>query len=91
MSFNHDPKNKAVEAFFYRKQNPSALPKLTFNKAFVFSEESTKLLGLILHKRLFFNHHLKEKNPFQGRGLALLHVCENIFLARNYYAFTKPL
>ena len=59
LSFNPDPKKQAVEVFFSGKQTPSVLPKLTFNNEFVSSEESTKHLGLILDKRLSFNHHLK--------------------------------
>ena len=37
MSFNPDPKKQAVEVFFSRKQTPSVLPKLTFNRRICFS------------------------------------------------------
>ena len=72
-SFNPDPKKQAVKVFFSRKQTPSVLPKLNIQyNAFVSSEESTKQLGLILDKRLSFNHHLKEKICISKKGIGLI-------------------
>ena len=72
MYFNPDSTKQAVEVLFSRKQLHVTLPKLTFNNSTISSEESTKHLGLILDKRLSFDHHLKEKISIANKGVGLI-------------------
>ena len=61
MSFNPDPSKQAVEIIFSKKINTSQHPALIFNNDVVCSKDSHKHLGMVLDKKLTFNHHLKEK------------------------------
>ena len=72
MSFNPDPNKQATEVIFSRKKNPVLHPTLFFNRLPVASEQSQKHLGLVLDKRLKFDHHLNEKISKAMKGIALI-------------------
>ena len=94
MSFNPDPKKQAVEVCFTQKQKNTLLPNLIFNNAPASSADSTKHLGLILDKRLSFDHHLKEKFSVANRGIGLITRLRK-YLPRKtllcvYKSFVRP-
>ena len=68
MSFNPDLTKQATEVYFNRKSDPSDIPTLFFNNIQVFSRNSQKHQGVILDKRLAFDHHLSEKIVKANKG-----------------------
>lgn len=72
MSFNPDPCKQATEIVFSTKLIDTQLPPLTFNSNVVCSKQSHKHLGVILDKKLSFNHHLKEKISKANKGIGLI-------------------
>ena len=94
MSFNPDPSKQAVEVCFSRKNTQTSLPSLSFNGVNVSSRESHKHLGLILDKKLTFNHHLKEKISKANKGIGLI-TRLRAYLPRHtlmciYKSFVRP-
>ena len=94
MSFNPDPLKQAVEVVFSTKSISTQLPILTFNGSTICSIKSHKHLGMILDKKLSFNHHLKEKIAKANKGIGMItrlytylprHTLINI-----YKAFVRP-
>ena len=81
MLFNPDPSKQAVEIIFSTKIINTKPPILTFNNGTVSSKESHKHLGMILDKKLSFNHHLKEKVAKANKEIALIIRLYN-FLSR---------
>ena len=72
MSFNPDPSKQEVEIIFSKKLNISQHPALIFNNDVVCSKDSHKHLGMVLDKKLTFNHHLKEKISKANKGIGLI-------------------
>ena len=68
MSFNPDSSKQTKEVLFSHKQSTVQLPDLIFNNNIITSTYSVKHLGLILDKKLNFNHHLKEKIQAINKG-----------------------
>ena len=58
--------------YFSRKSDPSDIPSLFFNNIQVDSRDSQKHLGVILDKRLAFDHHLSEKIVKANKGIGLI-------------------
>ena len=58
--------------FHSKTKNKTLLPNLIFKNAPVSSADSTKHLGLILDKRLSFDHLLKVKFLIENRGIGLI-------------------
>ena len=72
MSFNPYPLKQAVEVVFSTKSISTQLPILTFNGSTICSIKSHKHLGMILDKKLSFNHHLKEKIAKANKGIGII-------------------
>ena len=91
MSFNSDPSKQAVSQ---KKINTSQHPALIFNNDVVCSKDSHKHLGMVLDKKLTFNHHLKEKISKANKGIGLvtrLHpYLPRKTLVNIYKAFVRP-
>ena len=81
MLFNPDPSKQAVEIIFFTKRITAKPSILTFNNGVVSSKESHKHLGMILDKKLSFDHHLREKNSKANKGIGLIKRLYN-FLPR---------
>ena len=79
--FNPDPYKQAVEIIFSTKLITTKPPILTFNNSIVSSKESHKHLGMILDKKLSFDHHLREKIAKANKGIGLIKRLYN-FLPR---------
>ena len=94
MSFNPDPSKQAVEVYFSRKLKPPDPPALNFNNAAIAVQDHQKHLGLILDKKLAFDHHLNEKFLRANRSIGLINRLRK-FLPRNslitiYKAYVRP-
>ena len=72
MSFNPDPNKQATEVVFSRKRQTVVHPTLFFNQIPVVVEPLQKHLGLILDKKLNFDHHLNEKISKAMKGISLI-------------------
>ncbi len=70
MLLNPDPSKQAVEVVFSRKVDHQH-PLLTFNNNVVCSKDVHKHLGMILDKKLTFDHYLKEKISKANKGIGL--------------------
>ena len=81
MLFNPDPSKQAVEIIFSTKLITTQPPILTFNNSIVSSKESHKHLGMILDKKLSFDHHLREKIAKANKEIGLIKRLYN-FLPR---------
>ena len=99
MSFNSDPSKQAVEIIFsklfsQKKVNTSQHPALIFNNDVVCFKDSHKHLGMVLDKKLTFNHHLKEKISKANKGIGLItHLYPYLprkTLVNIYKAFVSP-
>ena len=94
MSFNPDPNKQAVEVCFSRKTTKTNSPPLVFNNVPVSSQNAHKHLGIILDKKLTFDHHLKEKILKANKGIALITRVRKFVprdsLIRIYKAFIRP-
>ena len=93
MSFNLDPSKQAVEVHFSRKINPVDTPPVYFNNLALASCETHKHLGLLLAKRLTFDH-LEEMILRANKGVGLItrlrrHLPRNSLLS-IYKAFIRP-
>ena len=94
MSFNPDPSKQAVEVCFTRKLDQPNPPVLNFNGSAIAVQECQKHLGLVLDKKLAFDHHLNEKILKANKGIGLLNRLRK-FLPRDslvtiYKAFVRP-
>ena len=94
MSFNPDPSKQAVEVHFSRKINPVDTPPIYFNNLAAASCETHKHLGLLLDKRLAFDHHVEEMILGVNQGIGLITRLRS-YLRRNslltiYNAFIRP-
>ena len=94
MSFNPDPSKQAVEIYFSRKARPTIAPVVTFNNTAVVNCESHKHLGLVLDKKLVFNHHLDEKIAKANKVIGLINKLRK-FIPRDslltiYKSFVRP-
>ena len=94
MSFNPDPSKQAIEVIFSKKTINTQHSSLTFSNDFVCSKDSHKHLGMILDKKLTFNHHLKEKVSKANKGIGLItrlyaHLPRKT-LINIYKAFVRP-
>ena len=94
MSFNPDLTKQATEVYFSRKSDPSDIPSLFFNNIQVDSRDSQKHLGVILDKRLAFDHHLSEKIVKDNKGIGLIMRLRKRLsrdtLLTIYKAFLRP-
>ena len=72
MSFIPDPSKKAAEVVFSSKSINTQLPSLTFYGSTINPIESHKHLGMILDKKLSFNHHIKEKICKANKGIGMI-------------------
>ena len=94
MSFNPDPNKQATEVIFSHKKNEVLHPTLYFNQSPVACVLFQKHLGLILDKRLKFDHHLNEKiaKAFKGIGLIkrLYHYLPRNSLLTIYRSYVRP-
>ena len=72
MIFNPDLTKQAQEVIFSRKLNKPVHPNLTFSNSQVSQTESQKHLGLILHKKLKFNEHLKSVLDKISKAMSLI-------------------
>ena len=61
MSFNLDFNKQAQEVIFSKKMTKSFHPQISFNNVPVSGASLQKNLGIYLHEKLNFNHHIKEK------------------------------
>ena len=61
MQFNHDLNKQAQEIIFLRKRFKPGHPSIHCNDAPVTKGNPKKHLGSFFHKKLNFNHHMKEK------------------------------
>jgi len=78
MSFNPDPSKQAVEVYFYRKLTPPNVPIISFNNTVIAVCHSQKHLGLILNKKLAFDHYLNEKFLKAHKGIGLMNRLRKI-------------
>ena len=82
------------EVIFSRKRIQSNHPGLVFNNSPVMSLDFQKHLGLILDRRLNFNHHLKEKISKANKGIGLIrrlyHNLPRKSLLIIYKSFIRP-
>ena len=80
--------------YFSRKSDPSDIPSLFFNNIQVDSRDSQKHLGVILDKRLAFDHHLSEKIAKANKGIGLIMRLRKSLsrdtLLTIYKAFVRP-
>ena len=94
MSFNPDPNKQAAEFIFSRKRIQSNHPGLVFNNSPVISLDFQKHLGLILDRRLNFNHHLKENISKANKEIGLIrrlyHNLPRKSLLIIYKSFIRP-
>ena len=69
-------------------------PILTYNNGIVSSKESHKHLGMILDKKLSFNHHLRKKIAKANKGIGLIKRLYNflprLILINIYKCFIRP-
>ena len=94
MSFNPDPSKQAVEVYFTRRLIPPNSPEVFFNDAVIAVQDNQKHLGLILDKKLAFDHHIDEKINKANRGIGLIHRLRE-FLPRKslitiYKSYVRP-
>ena len=94
MSFNPDTSKQEVEIIFSKKVNTYQHPALIFNNYVVCYKDSHKHLGMVLDKKLTFNHHLKEKISKTNKGIGLI-TRSYPYLPREtlvniYKAFVRP-
>ena len=94
MSFNPDPLKQAVEEVFSTKSISTQPPILTFNGTTICSIKSHKHFGMILDKKLSFNHHLKEKIAKANKGIGMItrlytYLPRHTFI-NIYKAFVRP-
>ena len=94
MSFNPDPSKQAIEVYFTRKIKPPDPPELNFDNSPITVQDQQKHLGLILDKKLAFDHHLVEKISKANRGIGLINRLRE-FLPRSslitiYKAYVRP-
>ena len=61
MVFNPDLTKQAVEVVFSSKSNPTTFDDISFHGIPVKKVGETKHLGLILHNKLLFEHHVNKK------------------------------
>ena len=94
MLFNPDPSKQALEIIFSTKLITTQPPILTFNNSIVSSKESHKHLGMILDKKLSFDHHLREKIAKANKGIGLIKRLYNFLprltLINIYKCFIRP-
>ena len=94
MSFNPDPSKQAAEVAFSSKSINTQLPSLTFNGSTINPIESHKHLGMILDKKLSFNHHIKEKISKANKGIGMINRLYDYLprhtLVNIYKAFVRP-
>ena len=94
MSFNPDPSKQAVEVYFTRKLKPPYPPEIYFNNSAITVQDHQKHLGLILDKKLTFEHHFNEKLLKANRGIGILNRLRE-FLPRDslvtiYKTYVRP-
>ena len=82
----------SIEVFFSTKSISTQLPIQTFNGSTICSIKSHKHLGMILGKKLSFNHHLKEKYAKDNKGMItrLYTYLPRHTLINIYKAFVRP-
>ena len=94
MSFNPDLTKQATEVYFSRKSDSGNIPGLFFNNIQVASQDSQKHIGVILDKKLAFNHHLSEKIAKVNKGIGLITRLRKSLsrdtLLTLYKAFVRP-
>ena len=94
MSFNPDPSKQAVGLHFTRKINVTNIPTASFNGANVSEQDCHKHLGLILDKKLNFDHHLKEKIAKANKGIGMIirlrRLLSRDILLTIYKSFVRP-
>ena len=94
MSFNYHPSKQAVEIYFSRKSVPIHAPGIMFSGCIVFNQEFNKHLGVVLDRKLTFDHHLRDKLSKANKGIGLISRLRK-FLPRDtlltiYRAFVRP-
>ena len=89
MSFNPDRSKQAQEVIFSRKTSIQSQPVLTFDHSLVIKTMHHRHLGLILHNKLNFKEHLKEKMSKAYKGIAFLRKLENIIPRNSLLAIYK--
>ena len=72
MLFNLDPAKQAITVDFSRKSGSGNIPVISFNNIPVSSRDCQKHLGVILDKKLAFDHHLSEKIAGANKGIGLI-------------------
>ena len=70
--FNPDMTKQAVEVVFSHKRPPTTFDALTFNNIPVKTVTETQHLGMILDRKLNFEHHLEKKIGKANRGLCFM-------------------
>ena len=94
MSFNPDPNKQAAEVIFSHKRNPPLHPVISFNNSPVVSVPFQKQLGLILDRKLYFDHHLKDKISKANKGIGLIRRLYNFLprraLVKIYKSYIRP-
>ena len=94
MAFNPDLSKQAQEIAFSRKTHKLSHLKLYFNNSPVVQSTCQKHLGLYLHEKLNFSHHIKEKISKAYKGIGLIKKIQN-YLPRQplltiYKSFIRP-
>ena len=94
MDFNPDPNKQATEVIFCHKTKPVNHPPLYFNESIVVSLPIQKHLGLVLDKKLTFEHHLNEKISKANKGISLIKRLHKYLPRKSllciYKSFVRP-
>ena len=72
MIFNPDLSKQAQEVIFSRKTNKISHPTTTFNTVPVARTSFQKHLGLHLHEKLNFSHHINIKISKANKGIGII-------------------
>ena len=93
MIFNPDLSKQAQEVIFSRKTNKISHPT-TFNTVPVARTSFQKHLGLHLHEKLNFSHHINIKTSKANKGIGIIkrlwHILPRQSLLTIYKSFTRP-
>ena len=77
MAFNPDLSKQAQQILFSRKTHKISHSKLNFNNSPVVQGIFQNHLGLYLHEKLNFFHHIKEKISKAYRGIGVIKKLQN--------------
>ena len=72
MLFNPDPQKQAQEVIFSKKTIKTTHSQIAFNNVAVVQSSYQKHLGVYLHQKLNFTHHIKEKVNKANKSIAVI-------------------